>query len=304
MLIRSKFFYTLSICFLSMLALLTYPRAQTPAQHQKILDSVDLSDRDSKLGLRIIWDQNKLIPNCRENYAETMPGRICNSRTYQYINGPSKVPRNEKTYKTPIDFLPNTLANLLASSTSVGGNYTVHERCTEQEIQALADWAKANQKLQRDDVLTVSYLSPKDPWAFCFHEDRWAWDTDIRQGIELVLANQVFWIWRGGEVVGTSSCSVAHRSPGGGRNYKSKIFPQCSIELNFGQGDYQMQIGPFPAANLRVMLSRLGPMTRDFWARFEDIIAQHDFDKNLFFPKVHFSDRTQNILKQIEEQVR
>ncbi|GHB50676.1 hypothetical protein GCM10007094_44730 [Pseudovibrio japonicus] len=302
--LRFKVLWTLSLNLACLLSFLAYSEAQTPAQHRKILDSVDLSDRDSKLGLRIIWDQNNLIPNCRENYAETMPGRTCDRRTFQYIDGPSKVPRNEKEYKTPIDFLPNTLANSLAFSTGVGGNYTVHERCTEKEIQALAEWAKANQKLQRDDVLTVSYLSPNDPWAFCFHEDSWAWDTDLRQGIERVFQNQVFWIWRGGEVVGTASCSIARRSPGGGRNYKSKIFPQCSIELNFGQGDYQMRISPFPAANLRVMLSRLGPMTRDFWMRFEETIALHDFDKDLFFPKVHFSDRTQNILKQIEEQVR
>ncbi|WP_310621329.1 hypothetical protein [Flexibacterium corallicola] len=279
-------------------------QAQTPAQHKKILESVDLSDRDSKLGLRIIWDQNKLIPNCRENYAETIPGRICNRRTFQYIDGPSKVPRNDKKYRTDISFLPNTLANLLGSSTRISNIFTLHKRCTETEIQALAKWSKADAQLQREDVLTVSYLSPNDPWSFCLHQDRRSWDTDLRNGIEPVLASQEFWIWRGGEVIGTVECSIAHRSPGGGRNKKSKIFPQCNIQLNFGKGDYQMRIGSFPAANIHVMLSRLGPMTRDFWGRFEKIIAQHEFDKELYYPPVHFSERTLDIIKQIEEQVR
>ncbi|WP_456390568.1 hypothetical protein [Profundibacter sp.] len=260
----------------------------------------DLSDRDNfEVNEIIRWDQNRLIPDCRENYAQTMPGRVCDGTTMQYFQGPAKVPRNGKTYKTDIDFLPNAFANILASATSISEYNTLHERCGEDDIKALSEWAKTDPEINHSDVLTISYLAPDDPWAFCLHQDNHSWDYDLRQGKKPVLERHVFWIWRGGNVVGRAHCSTIERN-----GPATKTYPQCNINLWFDHGDYAMVIGGgLPAASFRKVLMRLEPITRYFWKHFEPEIEGRDFDKTLFYPPVVLNERAQQMLAKIEVNV-
>lgn len=261
----------------------------------------DLSDRDNfEVNVIIRWDQNTLIPDCRENYAQTMPGRVCRGKTMQFFTGPSRVRRNGKTYKSDIGFLPNTFTNKLASATSFSEYNTLHNRCGEDHIKALSDWAKTDPEVNRSDVLTVTYLEPDAPWAFCLHRDNHSWDYDLGHGKDPILERHEFWIWRGGKIVGGANCSTIQR-----RGHNLKIYPQCSIDLWFDHGDYAMTIGGgLPAASFRKVLMQLEPMTRFFWKHLEAEIEGQDFDKTLFYPPVMLNERAQKMLAEIEENVK
>ncbi len=209
------------------------------------------------------------------------------------------MPRNAKNYETDIGFLPNTLANRLASATSFSDYNTLHERCGENSIKALSDWAIADPEVNRSNVLTVTYLSPVDPWAFCLHRDNHSWDYDLGHGKEPVLERHEFWIWRGSKIIGGAKCSTVER-----RDRTTKTFPQCNIDLWFDQGDYAMAIGGgLPAASFRKVLTRLEPLTRYFWIHFESKIEGQDFDKTLFYPPIALTERAQQVLAKIEANV-
>ncbi|KZL23314.1 hypothetical protein PsWM33_03503 [Pseudovibrio sp. WM33] len=277
--------------------------SQTPAQQAEIMKSVDLSDRDSRFGLRIIWDQNELIPNCIKNYAELNTSSKCDDTISQLFTETLKNAPITKKFEINLNFLSRSLSNVLKASTYISDVFTLHNRCTGVEIKELSEWVSANAEIHRDDVLTITYLSQEDPWVFCFHQDGRFWDLDLQDGKEPILEHREFWIWRGGKVKGTVSCSTplfAFRR----RSQGAKVFPHCGVTLYFGQDNFQMTIGSFPAANLRTVLQRLKPMTQIFWQRTDASVRNYNFERSLFYPPVRFTSEVKAVLEQVEREVK
>lgn len=267
--------------------------SQTPSQHQKILDSVDLSERDPELNERIIWEQNELIPNCKENFQPAG----CYRTTHQFIQWP--FPRSKNVYKTDISFLSNGLANRLAFATHVSQYSNVHEYCTDNAISSLNDWKKSSERANLEEYIYITYLSSNDPWFFCFHRDNSRIVTDLEASPQFELESREFWIWHNGVVVGEVQCGTLYSS----RSDRKK-FPQCTFYLSFANGDARMSIGPFPAASLRRALLSLTPMTQNFWKRTELDTMTYGIEEGLFYHPPVFDIDAESMILTIEAETR
>lgn len=290
------FFSAMTVAVLVMLYFVLIPPNRNTSQ-----DSADKGSYELDVITR--WDQAVFIPDCRKNYAETMPSRACGGSgeiVMQYFQGPDKVPRNQNFNVVEISSLPNMFVNRIASAMYPSQYFTLHKRCTEREVSALMDWIASDLDIQRDDVITVTYLSPEDPWAFCLHRDGRSWDSDIRRGREPVLEYHEFWLWRSGRVIGVAKCSSTAR-----RRTETKIFPHCGFDLWWGGGNYQMSIGAgIPAASFRIVLTRLDSVTETFWNVHREEIAEYQFDRSLFYSTLVLSERAEHTLSQLERDVK
>lgn len=255
--------------------------------------SVDLTARDYELSERVIWDQKALITDCRENFARGG----CQGPVHQFIQGPFS--RDDTIYVAETDFLTHRLKNRLASSTYESKYFSVHERCNESALAALNDWRRTITSTEAEEVIFVSYLSPQDPWFFCFHRDRWAASSRVAETSKFELEFREFWLWHEGFVVGEVQCGTLYR-----RNSDSPRFPQCNINLSFANGDVQMHIGPFPAASIRSALHGIDSMTHKFWQRIRGDLQSYGVQKDLFYRQVAFSDRAARELLANEEATR
>lgn len=261
---------------------------QTPQQLRELLDSLDLSDRDPELNIRIIWKQTDLIPGCRQNFR---PGAACDSITFQLISGP--IPRSQEIPAVDVEFLPNVLVNKLASATYRGVHSEVSKYCTGESVEALLAFRNA-QRPWLNDRLRLTYLSLDDPWFFCFHRNNRAAAKARSEGRPIDLRDNVFWIWRADRIVGRANCSTPGSVPNS----------QCNLDLYFDDGNIIMSISPFDAVNLRLALSSLAPMTRRFWELTDVDTAAWGIDESLYVPGIRFDDRAKAKLDAIEAALR
>ncbi|MFV1443340.1 hypothetical protein VXL47_17505 [Phaeobacter sp. JH20_30] len=249
--------------------------SQTPSQHQELLNTLDLSERDREVSERIIWVQSALIPNCRKNFEPA----ACDSLVFQYIQAPFT--RDEATYVIDTTFLSHSLKNLLGSSTFESEHFSVHKRCDESALIALDKWRKSIDGTDFENAVFVTFLSPDEPWFFCFHRDRWQASLALDESSQFDLEYREFWLWHAGKVVGQVECGTLYR-----RRSDARRFPQCKFKLNFLNGEVQMEIGPFPAASLRDAMFSIDLMTSKFWRSIERDLRVYGVQKELFYREV------------------
>lgn len=223
--------------------------AQTPSQHRELLEKLEPERQISEVDYGVIWNENELIPNCRENFD---PDELCDGRVHHFVTGP--VSRNDEL-QGEFDFLPNEFVNKLSFSLNYGSMAQVKDGCSLGAVRLLEATALSEGDLSESAVFRVTYLSETDPWFLCFHRDNYGVARAMSQSEEFVLSHDVYWFWEGDRIVGNAVCSALGEATN----------PQCTTNFYLGGGLVRMTIGPFSAVNLRSFLSNLEPITSRFF---------------------------------------
>ena len=156
---------------------------------------VELSDSKPSVSERLIWKQSELFRDCSENYRNL----ICSGRTDQIIVGP--IGRQEVHREFPPSFLPNMLANIASNSLRESDVLPVSDYCRVEDLLSLHSWSEKSREINSLEYMYINYLSPDQPWFFCFSRDRHAQAVDLRSSGEFQLAHYEFWIWRQGRLI-------------------------------------------------------------------------------------------------------
>lgn len=225
----------------------------------------DLASRSPAINLRIDRPLDQLIPDCRENHPQSGWRRQCGDGVFVYFQGPYAIDVSSGPWVADLPFLNWALANLLRSSVGQSEYHSLSEHCTAQAIGALQDWITATPDLADAQAITVTYLSPDDPWAWCMHIDAFSWDYGRRHGQPPRDRSHEFWLWWKGEIVGQMNCRMANT----GQDPQA-VSPQCNLFFDFERGKYRLVIAPFAAANVGSVLRRSPAIARAFLAEFAD----------------------------------
>lgn len=265
---------------------------------------VDLSDRKKDLDIITRWRPADFEPNCRANYEETLPERYCGflgHATMQYMDGPNAVPRSEQKIEgLDLSDLPNVFVNLTTQSYTKNEHTTLSERCTAEVVGEMLAWMEQTPEIQRNDVITVTDLSPDEPWFYCLHDSRRDWDRALSKGQIPELTKLNFWLWRSGRIIGWADCSRVTQLDDG--RLQS---PQCGIDLWWGRGNFKLVIGgSLNAIYFRDVLESLGPKTQRFFDIHSDAIRPYAFDRGLVNVPVELTQRADQQLKILEEMVK
>jgi len=221
------------LAILGSISLCSEALSQTPDQHRAILDRLDLSHREPELSKRVIWNQTDLIPMCRKNFRAYS---TCDGKTYQLLQWPNN--RSDQVYSTDTSFLSHQLANRLSSSTYVGKYSVTYKYCTEDVIRSLSAWQAQNTGINRDDTISLTYLSPASPWFVCFSRDKFRVAHELEKTGQFDQEHYEFWLWINGRVVGDIECDTGFNPYG-----NSRVFPQCGGSLTFFKRRSDFEIG-------------------------------------------------------------
>ena len=269
-----------------------YANAQNIEQHRNLLSSVDLEDREYPvLSERLLLTQMEIVPSCRKNFSHEK----CNNTAHQFIQGP--ITRSFYLPETEFGFLSNTLANRFHNATTLSEWNSVHKYCSENTIEKFHRWMASTSETDFEEYIYVTYLSPNDPWFYCFSRDNRNAATNFDNFGIFELEHYEFWLWKGGRVIGEVECDTLYNRFG-----DSLVSPQCIVNLHFSDGRYRMSFGPLPSTNIRQIFLNLTPITHNFWDRSGLDALPHGIVPELFYSIPIISPNAEQIITMIERE--
>ena len=259
-----------------------------------------LEDRPQyEFNLRKDWLLKDFVPDCNENYSQFLRENGCeDGRIIQYVLGPDKVSRADVDLGGGAEKLPNTFINGIKFARFLDTSKDLNQFCTPDVIANFLSWISTNEQISRSDVLTITYLSPTDPWSYCIHRDFVDWIFAFQEGSPQIEEHYSFIIWKSGQAVGQAECSSTKIARPGQRH-----FPHCNINLWFGRGDYEMSIGgAFPSVSFKQVITNLDHYTQRFWRLFPEKLQGSDINFEVFNAPVKLGDGAQTAFRKIESE--